>query len=168
MNRNRILIYKVTIGAVLAGLSIVLKLAFDLWIRVDFFGFPFYSIPLILAGLILDPVSALMVGFAADTIGGIVLGYYPLFVFSSLAWALIPGLLTKNPKGARWWMVILFTYLIATAFNSFAIGVHFSWAVAKRSLPIRLPLIPAFGPVIAIVTELIYDRIKVFEFNFKK
>lgn len=167
MNKNRMLIYKVTVGAVLAGLSIVLKLAFDLWIRVDFFGFPFYSIPLILAGLILDPLSALLAAFAADTIGGIVLGYFPMFVFSTLVWALVPSLITKKAQGARWWLVILITYLLATSFNTLAIGVHFSWDAAKNSLPIRLPLIPMFGPIIAIVTELIYERIKVLNLDLK-
>lgn len=168
MTKNRNKVYKLTLSAVLAALSVVLKLAFDLWIRVDFFGFPFYSIPLIISGLLLGPYYALLIGFVADTIGGLILGYLPLFVFSTLAWSVIPCLLTKEIKGIKWWVVIFLTYLIATTFNTFAIWIHFSWAGAIGSLMARLLLLPGFSLIISFSSSFIYERLKDTQLNFEK
>lgn len=167
MTKNRDRVYKITLSAVLAALSVVLKLAFDLWINVDFFGFPFYSIPLILAGFLLGPYYALLIGFVADTIGGIVLGYLPLFLFSTLAWAVIPCLLTKETKGIKWWVIIFFTYLISTGFNTMAIWVYWGQKSAFGSLSIRLSVLPAFSMLIAIVTSYVYERLKLTQLNFE-
>lgn len=163
-NRNRV--YKITLSAVLAALSVVIKLAFDLWIRTDFFGFPFYSIPLILSGLLLGPYYGLLIGFVADTISGMFLGYLPLFVFSTISWAVIPCLLTKETKGVKWWVVIFLTYLIATLFNTFAIWIHFSWGGAIGSLATRLSVLPAFSMLIALISGYVYERLKYTELNF--
>lgn len=166
MTRNRNRVYKITLSAILAALSVVIKLAFDLWIRTDFFGFPFYSIPLILSGLLLGPYYALLIGFVADTISGMVLGYLPLFVFSTISWAVIPCLFTKEAKGVKWWVAIFLTYLIATLFNTFAIWVHFSWAGAIGSLAARLSVLPAFSMLIALISSYVYERLKNIEFIF--
>ncbi len=152
------LIVKTTIGAALAAFSVVLKLVFDLWLKTDFFGFPFYSIPLILSGIFLGPVYGLVVGAVADTVSGLFLGYLPGFIFSSLAWSVIPALLTKKPKGAKWLFVILITYLSASLFNTFAIWFHFSKKAAFSLFWIRISLIPIFGSIIAILTNIIYER----------
>lgn len=165
MTRNRERVYKLTLSAVLAALSVILKLAFDVWINTNFFGFPFYGIPLIIAGLLLGPYYALLIGFVADTISGLVMGYLPLFLFSTIAWAVIPCLLIKDTKGIKWWVVIFLTYLVATAFNTFAIWIHFSWAGALSSLITRFSLLPAFSLIISVVTNYVYQRIKHFQFN---
>lgn len=162
MSRNRDLVFKITTASSLAALSIVLKISFDMWIPINTFGFPFYSIPLILAGMYLGPYYALMVGFIADTIGGMYPGpYLPLFLFSSLAWSLIPSLLSKDTKGIRWWIVIAMTYLTATAFNTLAIYVHFSWGAVMSNLALRFMVMPLFIPIIAIVTKYIYERLEI-------
>ena len=75
---------KIALGAILAALSVVLNLMFSLWLPTDAFGFPFYSIPLILAGLFLGPLYGLIVAVVADTAFGLAQGYYPLFVISSI------------------------------------------------------------------------------------
>lgn len=170
MNKNRELVFKITTGAVLAALSVVLKLAFDLWISVDFFGFPFYSIPLILSGFILGPSYAILVGFIADTIGGVLLGKYMFFfVFSSIAWGVIPSLLIKKkPQGPQLWFAIILTYMVGTLFNTLAIGIHSSFESAIKGLPFRASLIPVFGTIISISIEMIYGRIETFIFRLKE
>jgi ECF transporter S component (folate family) len=160
LTKNREAVYKLTLSAVLAALSVVIKLAFDLWIQTDFFGFPFYSIPLILSGLFLGPYYAFLIALVADTVSGIVLGYLPMFVFSTIAWALIPCLLTREAKGVKWWVVIFLTYLVATICNTFAIWVHFSWGGAIGSLTTRLAVLPAFSLLIALVTSYIFTILK--------
>lgn len=166
MTKNRDRVVKITLSAALAALSVVMKLAFDVWIRTDFFGFPFYSIPLILAGLLLGPYYALLIGFVADTISGLYLGYLPLFVFSTISWAVIPCLFTRETKGVKWWIAIFLTYLIATLFNTFAIWIHFSWAGAIGSLAVRLSVLPAFSLLISLISGYVYERLKYTQLNF--
>ena len=55
------------------------KLTLEMWITIPGFGFPFYGIPLILAGLYLGPLYGLIVAVVADTTFGIVQGYLPLY-----------------------------------------------------------------------------------------
>ena len=156
---NKELIYKLAIGTVLAALSVVLKLAFDLWLKTDVFGFPFYSIPLILSGIFLGPMYGLLVGFVADTISGLVMGYLPLFLFSSLAWAVIPSLFTKKAKGLKWLLIVVFTYLCASLLNTMALWIHFSQKAAFSLFWLRIGLIPIFGAIIAVVTNILYERV---------
>lgn len=166
MTENKKRIYKLVLGAVLAASSVVLKLAFDMWIRTDFFGFPFYSIPLILAGLLLGVRYSLIVGFVADTVSGLIIGYLPLFVFSTLAWAVVPALLAKETKGVKWWVVIFLTYLISSLLNTFAIWAHFSKAGALGSLATRLTVLPPFSLIISIVSGYVFERLRGTNLNF--
>ncbi len=152
---------KIALGAILAALSVVLNLMFSLWLPTDAFGFPFYSIPLILAGLFLGPLYGLIVAVVADTAFGLAQGYYPLFVISSIAWGLLPRLMTRKPLGIKWYIIILITYIVSSLGNTFAIYVHFSKAAALGTLSIRLALLPVFAVLIAFVTKILYDRIYV-------
>lgn len=166
MSRNRETVNKITMASSLAALSIVLKVSFDMLIPINTYGFPFYSIPLILSGMYLGSYYAFLVGLVADTIGGLYPGpYLPLFLFSSLAWSLIPCLLSKNTKGVRWWIVIAMTYLTATALNTLAIYVHFSWGAVMRNLALRITVIPFFVPIIAFATKFIYERLEIRKTN---
>lgn len=166
MTKNRDRVYKITLSAILAALSVVIKLAFDLWIKTDFFGFPFYSIPLILSGLLLGPYYALLIGVVADTVSGIFLGYLPLFAFSTVTWAVIPCLLTKETKGLKWYIVIFLTYLMASIFNSFAIYVYFTKSGFFASIYARMFFLPAFSIIIAFVSGYVFERLKYTQINF--
>lgn len=152
---------KIALGAILAALSVVLKLMFDMWLPVETFGFPFYSIPLILAGLFLGPLYGLIVAAVADTSFGLIQGYYPLFLFSSLMWGVVPSLFTRKPRGFNWFIIILITYLLASAANTMAIWLHFSRKAALGTLPLRLALLPVFGLLIATIVKVLYDRLYV-------
>lgn len=168
MTKNRDLIFKLTLSAVLAALSIVLKLMTDYWLRTNFFGFPFYGIPLIISGLLLGPYYALLIGIVADTISGLIIGYLPLFIFSTIAWAVLPCLFTKETKGAKWYVVIFLTYLISSLLNTFAIWLHFSWGGAIGSLSTRLGVLPAFTIIISLITGYVFERLKDTQFNFER
>ncbi|HHT39459.1 MAG: ECF transporter S component [Acholeplasmatales bacterium] len=153
-------ITKITIGAVLAALSVVIRMVFDP-IMPDNFNVPFYSIPLIIAGFMIGRTYGLVVGIVADTAMGLMspYGYKPLFVFSSIAWSLLPALLTKEPKGYRWYLIIIITYFTAFLFNTMAMWIHYSKNFAMASFYLRLGLIIPFSFIIAYLTYFIYERV---------
>lgn len=151
---------KVALGAILASLSVVLKLAFDMWLPIDTFGFPFYAIPLILGGLFLGPIYGFAIALVADTTFGLIQGYLPLFLISSLCWGVIPSLLTKRAKGMYFLIVVLITYLMSNLANTFAIGIHFTWKAALSTLPLRVSLVPVFGVIIGLTTMILYQRLE--------
>lgn len=151
-------IQKLALGAILAALSVVLKLTLEMWIKIPGFGLPFYGIPLVLAGLYLGPLYGLIVAVVADTTFGIVQGYLPLYVLSSIAWGVIPSLFKRRKNVAYWVFMIMFTYIMATLGNTLANYVHLGIKVMMATLYYRLALIPLFAPLIAIFTKLIYER----------
>ncbi len=162
-------IQKLALGGVLAALSVVLKLTLEMWITIPGFGFPFYGIPLILAGLYLGPLYGLIVSVVADTTFGIVQGYLPLYVLSSIAWGVIPSLFKRviikyknphiNPKNLGYWVfVIMITYVVATLGNTLANYVHLGIEVMKATLYYRLALIPVLSPIIAFIVNVVYLR----------
>lgn len=151
-------IHKLTLGAILAALSVVLKLTLEMWIKLPGFGLPFYGIPLILAGLYLGPFYGLIVAIVADTTFGVIQGYLPLYVISSIAWGLIPSLFKRRKSVAYWVFIIMLTYIVATLGNTLANYVHFGAKVMFATLYYRLALIPLLSPFIAIITKLIYER----------
>lgn len=55
-------------------------------------GLPIYSIPLVIASLVLGPVYGLIVGITADIVMGLLgpYNYMPLFGISTVIWAVIP------------------------------------------------------------------------------
>lgn len=168
MTKNREKIFKITLGAILSALSIVLKITLDSWARSEVFGFPFYGIPLIISGLLMGPYYALLIGLVTDTVGGIIQGYKPLFLFSTLAWSVIPCLLTKETKGLKWYIVIFLTYLTASVFNSFAIYVYFTKSGFLASIYTRMGFLPAFSILIAFITGYLYERLKYTQINFER
>ncbi|MFA5719546.1 MAG: ECF transporter S component [Acholeplasmataceae bacterium] len=151
-------VYKLVIGAILAALSVVLKLTFDLWISIPTFGFPFYGIPLALAGILLGPIYGFMVAVVADTTFGLVMGYMPLFVFSSIAWGVIPSLFKVRKHISYWVLIILLTYVVASLANSAAMWIYFGFEIMMKTFYFRLALIPLFTPIIAIISKLVYER----------
>ncbi len=163
MNKNKNVIFKISLGAIFAALSVVIKLLIDPLFSGQAFGTPFYGIPLILSGLFLGPIYGLIVGIVADTAGGLGLGHYlPLFVFSSVAWSVIPSLFTKKPQGVKWFLIIYLTYIVSTAFNTVAIWYHFSKNAAKANIYLRVGLIPIFGFIMGWVTQTLFNRLEEF------
>lgn len=160
MSKNKTVIFKLTLGAMLSALSVILNLVFDLWLNINTFGFPFYGIPLILAGLFLGPKYGFLVALASDTVFGLIKGYYPWFVFSTIAWATIPVLL--RPKGNKiyWTFVIVLTYLSATLANTFAMRMNFSRNLALANFWLRVGLIPPFSIIIGVVSYILYVRLR--------
>lgn len=149
---------KIALGAILAALSVVLKLTLEMWINIPGFGLPFYGIPLVIAGLYLGPIYGLIVAVVADTTFGIVQGYMPLYVISSIAWGFIPSLFKRRKHIAYWVFIILITYVVATLGNTLANYVHFDVKVMMATLYYRLALIPFFSPLIAVICKIIYER----------
>lgn len=153
-------ISKISFGAILAALSVIFRYTFENMMP-DGFNLPFYGIPLILAGLLLGKKYGVLVAIAADTAIGLLSpwGYKPLFVFSSIAWGLIPALLMKKPKGVWWGGVIIITYLIASLANTGALWIHYSKNYAFANFFLRIGLIIPFGIIIAYLTHFVYYRV---------
>lgn len=160
MNKNKLTILKLSLGAMFASLSVILNLVFDIWLNLNTFGFPFYGIPLILAGIFLGPKYAVIIGIVADTVFGTIKGYYPWFVFSTIAWSVIPALLKANKNKIYWTFAILLTYLSATLLNTIAILLNFSRTAAFASFWLRVGLIVPFGIIISIISYHLYERLK--------
>ncbi len=156
MQKNNI--QKLALGAILAALSVVLKLTLEVWITIPGFGLPFYGIPLVLAGLYLGPLYGLIVALVADTTFGMIQGYLPLYAISSIAWGVIPSLFPKRKNLGYWVLIIILTYVIATLGNTLANYVHFDVKVMMATLYYRLALIPLFSPIIAFIVNIIYLR----------
>ena len=72
-------------------------------------------------------------------------------------------LLSKNTKGVRGGIIAM-TYLTATALNTLAIYVHFSWGAVMRNF-LRITVIPFFVPIIAFATKFIYERLEIRKTN---
>lgn len=152
-------INKIAIGAVLASLSVIFRYTFENVMPANF-NLPFYGIPLILAGLYLGKSYGAIVAIVADTAIGLLSpwGYLPGFVFSSLAWALIPVLLMKTPKGYKWYIVIVIAYLVASLCNTGAMWYYYSKGFAFANFFLRMGLIIPFSLVIAYLTDQVYKR----------
>lgn len=160
MNKNRNIILKITLGAMFAALSVIINLGFDLWLNLETFGFPFYGIPLILAGVFLGPKYAIIIAIVSDTTFGLAKGYYPWFVFSTIAWALVPSLMKARNNRFYWMFTIIITYVFATLLNTFAMLMNFSRTAAFANLWLRVGLIIPFGIVIGIISNHLFIRLK--------
>lgn len=150
-------VLKIALGAIFASLSVIFRYTFEN-LMPDGFNLPFYGIPLIVAGLILGKKYGVLVAIAADTAIGLLSpwGYKPLFVFSSIAWGLLPVLMMKKPKGLKWGLIVIITYLVASLANTGAMWIHYSKTFALLNFYLRLGLIIPFGIIIAYLTYKIY------------
>ncbi len=150
---------KIAIGAILASLSVIFRYTFENIMPANF-NLPFYGIPLILAGLFLGKRYGVLVAIVADTAIGLLSpwGYLPGFVFSSLAWGLLPALIMKEPKGYKWYFVIAITYLIASLANTGALWFYYSKGFAFANFFLRLGLIIPFSLIISYLTYQVYNR----------
>lgn len=154
--------YKIVLGSILTALSIGIRLFFDYLIPTGGnFGLPLYSIPLIIASLMLGPSYGILIGILADL--GNLMGphsYLPLFGLSTLAWAVIPGIIArKNYNFLKIAIAIMISYLVASSLNTVAIIVYFNSKTALGSLAIRIPILLTSTPPLIYICHLIYTRI---------
>ena len=97
MKNNKL--FPIILGSILTAAAVGIRLFFDyLFPTGGTFGLPIYSIPLVIASLILGPLYGLLAGITADLAMGLFgpYNYLPLFGISTIIWATIPGLLTRK------------------------------------------------------------------------
>lgn len=161
MLKNTERIKKISLGAMFAALSVIINLSFDMWLNINTFGFPFYSIPLILAAIILGPKYGLIIGIVSDTTFGLIKGYYPWFVLSTIAWSTLPAFFNVKESKVKWGIMVVLTYLTATLSNSLAIYLNFkNLASVIAGLPLRLGVLIPFSIIIGIITFDTHKKLK--------
>lgn len=153
---------KVILASLLTALAVGINLFFQYLIPSSDSGLPLYSIPLIIASLYLGPWYGVLIGIAADTAIGFLgpYGYMPLFILSTLAWSVIPGIIARK-RYSLFKMVaaISISYLFATLGNTLALAVNISSNVAISSLTVRIPVMLVSLTPLIYVTHLIYSRL---------
>jgi ECF transporter S component (folate family) len=162
---------RITLAATLTALSIVLDITFKTIIPSGLdriFGFPYYSIPLVIGSLILGPIYGGAMGYISDLVGFYASGYpqyEPLFALSAIAWGVLPWLLTKVvSKWPKVLLAIFVSHLSASALNTLSMYISYGAETAFGSLGLRLAMMPVNVIIITVTTYLILQRLNpVFE-----
>lgn len=92
---NRKHILKITISAMLIGISIIVSRFFVIYIGPSF-RLTVGNVPILLGGIVLGPIYGLIIGLIADVIGAAIFfgGNFLIFpMISSMLYGLIPGLI---------------------------------------------------------------------------
>lgn len=153
----------------LAAISVCISLFFAYIIPGGgSFGLPLYAIPLIIASILFGPYLGFIVGFLADLGIGILgpYGYMPLYGFSTITWAVVPGIFIKDYKKytfLKLLIIIFYTYLMASLFNSFANYIYWGKKTFILTFTVRAFNIFLFTPVLTflsnnIITSLLPNR----------
>jgi riboflavin transporter len=167
--KNSLEIKKVALAAMLTALSVTIDVFFKYVLSIQNFGLPFYAIPLVLGSIILGPFYGAIMGFVGDAIGVTLAqqGYLPMFAFAPILWGFIPGLfLNKSYKVEKLAYVLLFTYILASLSNTFAIFIHFGRATALLTIILRMSLIPFNTVIMFFFTKDIYKKLEPFYDQF--
>ncbi|MGI6787186.1 MAG: hypothetical protein ACOX5X_01340 [Acholeplasmataceae bacterium] len=161
MKNNKL--FPIILGSILTAAAVGIRLFFDyLFPTGGTFGLPIYSIPLVIASLILGPLYGLLAGITADLAMGLFgpYNYLPLFGISTIIWATIPGLLTrKNYSFLKMVFSVLISYVLASLFNTLAIIVYYDSKTALASFAIRIPILLGMSPILIYLNHLIYERL---------
>lgn len=156
-------IKKFVLASMLASISIILNLIPAYFSPFKSIQLPFYQIPLVLAGIYLGKNYIIYIALIADLGIGMLnpTGYLPLFIFSKLAWGFIPAifLYKRNYNIIFLSLVVLFSYLLATTLNGFAIYVYFGRSIFKFSFIYRLIQFVLFSPIIIFYVQFIVSRL---------
>jgi LytS/YehU family sensor histidine kinase len=97
-----------------------------------------HNIPLILIGLNFGPLAGALSGLICDLSSAMYQpGWNPIFIFSTVLWGLIPGLLRdfnikSNLKGLI--SIELITHIIVSVANTIAMGLLMGWSIALGSV----------------------------------
>lgn len=162
MKKNRE-VQNLVLAAIFAAISIMINMFFKFIINMPNFGLPFYAIPIILGGVILGPGYGALIGLVSDVAGVFAVGgdFLPLFMIRSILWGLVPGILMyKKYSNFKLAWVILFTYLLASLSNTFAMYVHFDAKTSFALLFLRLGLIPFNSVIMFFIIRDIYKKLE--------
>lgn len=165
-------LFKISLGGILAALAVGIRLFFDYVIPMgNTAGLPIYSIPLVIASLVLGPVYGIIVGITADIVMGLLgpYNYMPLFGISTVIWAVIPGLIARrNYDFLKMALAIIITYILASFSNSLALIIYFDSKTALASFAVRLPVLLATSPALIYINHLIYSRIRDYQLTHQE
>ena len=88
-------LYKLTAGAMMAALSIILERVFSLMPASNMLDFriSLSNVPIILAGIIVSPISGALCGVVSDIVGCFISGYapFPILTVAPLIMGFLPG-----------------------------------------------------------------------------
>ncbi|CDR30401.1 Predicted membrane protein [Acholeplasma oculi] len=167
---------KLTLAAILTAISIVLDIVFKTIVPQGIsFGFPFYSIPLVIGSIVLGPIYGGMMGFLSDAIGFYAsASTYPfdiLFSLQAMSWGVIPFFIAK--RHSKWWVILIaitITHITATSLSTFANfmssyafnggDINAALIYAFKNVPLRLLMMPVNIIVITYVTTIMNRRLE--------
>lgn len=125
---------------------------------------PLYAIPLIIASILFGPYLGFVVAFLADLGIGFLgpYGYMPLYAFSTIIWGILPGIFIRDIKKYNFiklLVVIFYTYLMASIFNSLANYIYWGRKTFLLTLSIRVFNLFLFTPIITLITNNLITNI---------
>ncbi len=156
---------KIVFATSLAAVSVAIDVFFKFVLNIQFFGLPFYAIPVILGGIILGPGYGAAIGFVADAIGLFMSGgtYMPLYALGPVIWGFLPGLiLYKRYSVFKLAWVVPLTYLFVNLNNTLASFVYFGSETTLSLLVLRMALIPFNSLIIFFVVKDVHVKLAPF------
>ena len=157
-------LYKLTAGAMMAALSIILERVIALMpasnmmdIRISL-----SNVPIILAGILVSPLTGALAGVVSDIVGCFISGYapFPILTLAPLIMGFFPGfLLGKSDKYSLVKVVaaIAVSHLVASVLVTTA-GLCIMRGVAF--VPMLVTRLPSCGINLVIDTSLVYLLLK--------
>lgn len=159
-----LLIRKLALAGLFTALSIVLDIFFKQILPLDWVGFPYYALPIIVGSIVLGPILGGTMGLVSDIVGFFLFplgSFNALFSLSAIMWGVIPGLLVKLKTNVWWLLLVIFiTHVLATLSNSVALWILFSFEAAVATLPLRIMLLPVNALVLTFLVYHINRRME--------
>lgn len=147
--KNRERIFKVTMCAITAALSIAMNF---LKIDLGFARLTFYALPLMFTGIVFGTCYGTIAGIVTGIVLQLVSEYgigitSPVWALAPIAWGFFSGLLnkllTKLPRLARITLVVTITSIIAYLFNTLAfVADYYAYGYANYNMISRLLALP--------------------------
>lgn len=163
MSKNKIRLQKLTAGAMMAALSIILERVISLMpasnmmdIRISL-----SNVPLILAGILVSPLVGGIAGVVSDIVGCFISGYtpFPFLTLAPLVMGFLPGFIVKNDtKNFVKLVVAIFVTHLASSVLITTFGLSVMRGIAF--VPMLLTRLPSMGINLAIDLVLVYLLLK--------
>ena len=163
MSKNKIRVQKLTTGAMMAALSIILERVISLMpasnmmdIRISL-----SNVPLILAGILVSPLVGGIAGIVSDIVGCFISGYapFPILTLAPFVMGFLPGFIIKNNTKTflRLFVAIIVTHILSSVLIT-TFGISVMRGVAF--IPMLLTRLPSMGINLVIDIVLVYLLLK--------
>ncbi|MBO4950764.1 MAG: folate family ECF transporter S component [Clostridia bacterium] len=159
MSSNKTNLKKLTAGAMMAALSIILERVISLMpasnimdIRISL-----SNVPLILAGILASPLVGGIAGVVSDIVGCFISGYapFPILTLAPFVMGFLPGFIIKNDTKSFVKLVLaIFVTHLASSVLITTYGLSVMRGVAF--IPMLITRLPSMGINLAIDMVLVY------------